>query len=89
MISAASSTKNDMGERDPEGHQTKKDDRWHFVMKQQISEDEDNSLLHTVTTNAADAQNKTKPEAQLHGQEDVFFAESGYWGVHKSQEVKV
>lgn len=33
LISAPSSTKNDSGERDPEMHQTKKGNQWHFGMK--------------------------------------------------------
>ena len=33
LISAPSSTKNDQGERDPEMHQTKKGNQWHFGMK--------------------------------------------------------
>ena len=33
LIAAPSSTKNDRGERDPEMHQTKKGNQWHFGMK--------------------------------------------------------
>ena len=33
LIAAPSSTKNDKGERDPEMHQTKKGNQWHFGMK--------------------------------------------------------
>ena len=33
IIAAPSSTKNAEGERDPEMHQTKKDNQWHFGMK--------------------------------------------------------
>ena len=33
LIAAPSSTKNDKGERDPEMHQTKKGNQWHFDMK--------------------------------------------------------
>jgi IS5 family transposase len=33
LIAAPSSTKNDKGDRDPEMHQTKKSNQWHFGMK--------------------------------------------------------
>ena len=33
LIAAPSSTKNSSGERDPEMHQTKKGNQWHFGMK--------------------------------------------------------
>ena len=33
LIAAPSSTKNSRGERDPEMHQTKKGNQWHFGMK--------------------------------------------------------
>ncbi len=33
IVAAPSSTKNAEGERDPEMHQTKKGNRWHFGMK--------------------------------------------------------
>ena len=53
IIAAPSSTKNAEGERDPEMHQTKKGNRWHFGMKAHISVDADSGLVHTVTTTAA------------------------------------
>ena len=36
LIAAPSSTKNSSGERDPEMHQTKKGNQWHFGMKAHI-----------------------------------------------------
>ena len=38
LIAAPSSTKNDKGERDPEMHQTKKGNQWHFGMKAQMGQ---------------------------------------------------
>ena len=40
IIAAPSSTKNRSGERDPEMHQTKKGNEWHFGMKVHIGVDE-------------------------------------------------
>ena len=50
IIEAPSSTKNADGERDPEMHQTKKGNQWHFGMKAHIGVDVDSGLVHTVTT---------------------------------------
>ncbi len=50
IIAAPSSTKNQQGERDPEMHQTKKGNQWHFGMKAHIAVDADSGLVHTVTT---------------------------------------
>jgi len=36
LIAAPSSTKNSSGERDPEMHQTKKSNQWHFGIKAHI-----------------------------------------------------
>lgn len=48
IISAPSSTKNQAGARDPEMHQTKKGNEWHFGMKVHIGVDADSGLVHTV-----------------------------------------
>jgi len=88
LISAPSSTKNDKGERDPEMHQTKKGNQWHFGMKAHIGVDADSGLVHTVTTTAANAHDITQAAELLHGQEEVVFADSGYRGVHKREEVQ-
>ncbi len=53
IIAAPSSTKNEGSTRDPEMHQTKKGNQWHFGMKAHIAVDADSGLVHTVTTTAA------------------------------------
>jgi IS5 family transposase len=88
LISAPSSTKNDQGERDPEMHQTKKGNQWHFGMKAHIGVDADSGLVHTVTTTAANAHDVTQAAALLHGQEEVVFADSGYRGVERRAEIQ-
>ena len=88
LISAPSSTKNDSGLRDPEMHQTKKGNQWHFGMKAHIGVDADSGLVHTVTTTAANAHDITQAHALLHGEEEIVFADSGYRGVHKREEIQ-
>ncbi len=49
IIAAPSSTKNKSDERDPEMHQTKKGNQWHFGMKAHIGADAASGLVHSVT----------------------------------------
>jgi len=78
LIAAPSSTKNSSGERDPEMHQTKKGNQWHFGMKAHAGVDADSGLVHTVTTTAANAHDITQASELLHGEETDVFADSGY-----------
>ena len=66
LIAAPSSTKNDKGERDPEMHQTKKVNQWHFGTKAHIGVDVESGLVPTVTTTAANARDVTQTYAMLH-----------------------
>ena len=52
IVEAPSSTKNRAGERDPEMHQTKKGNQWHFGMKVHIGVDADTGLVHSMSTTA-------------------------------------
>ena len=88
LIAAPSSTKNGTGERDPEMHQTKKGNQWHFGMKAHIGVDAESGLVHTVTTTAANAHDITQAHALLHGEEEMVFADSGYRGVEKREEIQ-
>ena len=59
IIEAPTSTKNADGERDPEMHQTKKGNEWHFGMKAHIGVDVESGLTHTLVTTAANEANVT------------------------------
>jgi len=83
LIAAPSSTKNSTGERDPEMHQTKKGNQWHFGMKAHIGVDADSGLVHTVIGTAANANDVTQGHGLLHGEETVIFADAGYQGTTK------
>jgi IS5 family transposase len=86
LIAAPSSTKNEHGKRDPEMHQTKKANQWHFGMKAHIGVDADSGLVHTVVGTAANVNDVTQGHALLHGQEEVVFADAGYQGAMKRSE---
>ncbi len=88
LIAAPSSTKNQGGERDPEMHQTKKGNQWHFGMKAHIGVDADSGLVHTVVGTAANVNDVTQASALVHGEETDVFADAGYQGVAKREEVQ-
>lgn len=88
LLSAPSSTKNSTGERDPEMHQTKKGNQWYHGMKAHIGVDAESGLVHTVATTAANAHDITQAANLLHGEETDVFADSGYRGVDKREEVQ-
>ncbi|MCM3565715.1 IS5 family transposase [Hydrogenophaga intermedia] len=88
LIAAPSSTKNGSGERDPEMHQTKKGNQWHFGMKAHIGVDADSGLVHTVIGTAANVNDVTQAGALVHGQESDVFADAGYQGVSKREETR-
>jgi IS5 family transposase len=86
LIAAPSSTKNSTGERDPQMHQTKKGNQWHFGMKAHIGVDADSGLVHTVIGTAANVNDVTQGHGLLHGKETVVFADAGYLGAIKRPE---
>ena len=86
IISAPSSTKNEKKERDPEMHQTKKGNEWHFGMKMHIGVDESLGLIHTVETTAANEHDLNVAHKLLHGAEKRVWADAGYGGAEKRKE---
>jgi len=86
IISAPTSTKNKNGERDPEMHQTKKGNEWHFGMKMHVGVDESLGLIHSIATTAANAHDITQTDKLLHGKEKRVWGDAGYTGVEKREE---
>ena len=83
IIEAPSSTKNASGERDPEMHQAKKGEQWHFGMKAHIGADVDSGLVHTVVTTPANESDVAQVDQLLHGKEDVVHGDAGYIGAQE------
>ena len=86
LIAAPSSTKNQDGRRDPEMHQTKKGNQWHFGMKAHIAVDAASGLVHGVIGTAANVHDVTQAVALLHGEETTVWADAGYRGIEKRPE---
>jgi len=77
LIAAPSSTKNSGGQRDPEMHQAKKGNQWHFGMKAHVGVDADSGLVHSVVGTAANVNDVTQAHALVHGGESDVFADAG------------
>lgn len=88
IISAPSSTKNQSGKRDPEMHQTKKGNEWHFGMKMHIGVDDTLGLIHSIDTTAANVHDIVPSGKLLHGDEKRVFGDAGYRGIHRRDEHK-
>ena len=69
-------------------HQAKKGNQWHFGMKAHIGVDKDSGLVHTLRTTAANVSDISQTPALLHGQEQHVWADAGYVGVHKREDMQ-
>ena len=83
IIEAPSSTKNATGTRDPEMHQTKKGNNWHFGMKAHIGVDAETGLVHSLHATSANVHDLTPVEELLTGEENTIFADAGYRGAER------
>jgi IS5 family transposase len=86
IIAAPPSTKNAQKARDPEMHQTKKGNAWHFGMKAHVGTDLQ-GLVHTVVGTAANVADVACAHEVLHGEEKTASVDAGYTGVEKRPEV--
>ena len=86
LIAASPSTKNKDKKRDPEMHQSKKGNDWHFGLKAHIGVDAASGLVHTVIGTAGNVSDVTQAHALLHGDEIAAMGDAGYQGVEKRAE---
>jgi IS5 family transposase len=78
IIAAPPSTKNAERERDPEMHQTRKGQQWHFGMKLHIGVDSKTGLAHSAVVTAANVHDKHPLPQLLHGGEEEVYGDSAY-----------
>lgn len=80
IIAAPSSTKNAGNARDPEMHQTKKGNQWHFGMKVHIGVDSRTGLTHSASITSANVHDSQELPNLLHGKETRLYGDSAYIG---------
>jgi IS5 family transposase len=56
-------------------------------MKAHIGVDADSGLVHSLNATAANAADVTQAQHLLHGEETDVFADAGYTGVAKREEI--
>jgi len=88
LIAAPPSTKNQDKSRDPEMHQTKKGNEWHFGMKLHIGTDSKTGLIHSASVTAANVHDSHQVPNLLHGQETRFYGDSAYRGKAQRERLK-
>lgn len=88
LIAAPPSTKNKDKSRDPEMHQVKKANEWHFGMKLHIGADSKTGLVHSASVTAANVHDSHQVPNLLHGQETRFYGDSAYRGKAQRERLK-
>jgi len=78
IIAAPSSTKNAEGGRDPEMHQTKKGNEWHFGMKMHVGVDSQSKVIHSVVVTPANTADCKVMGQLLHGAERRVYGDQAY-----------
>lgn len=88
IINASPSTKNKDKARDPEMHQVKKGNEWHFGMKTHIGVDAGTGLVHSMTVTSANKHDITEASKLIREDDIVVYGDSGYLGIEKREEIK-
>ena len=88
IVEAPSSTKNQDRERDPEMHQTKKGNQWHYGMKVHIGVDAGTGYVHTITATAANVHDIEEAPKLLREDDTVGYGDAGYLGIQNRPEIK-
>lgn len=86
IIAAPPSTKNRERHRDPDAHQVKKGNTWHFGYKAHIGVDKETGLAHHVEVTGANVHDVTMVPKLLTGEETQVYGDSGYQGAEKREE---
>lgn len=87
-MEAPSSTKNASGSRDPEMHQTKKGNQWHFGTRCHSGEDAGSGYVHSATLAAAGVPDVCEAHGLVRDDDEFCYADAGWRGVARREEVR-
>ena len=87
LIAAPTSTKNKLGQRDPEMHSTKKGKQWYFGMKAHIGADAGTGYVHSLSVTGANIHDLDEAHHLIRPDDDVANLDAGYRGIDKRTEV--
>lgn len=86
FVESPSSTKNRDRDRDPEAHQSRKGNNWHFGHGAHIGADRDSGLVHTVVTTAANVSDISQAKECVRESDEEVYLDAGYVGLEKRPE---
>ncbi len=87
IIEAPSSTKNAKKSCDPEMHQTKKGNEWHFGMKMHVGVDAESGYVHTIEATSANVHDITVASRLMREDDKVVYGDSAYLGIEKRPKI--
>jgi len=87
IIEAPSSTKNSEGKRDPEMHQVKKGNQWHFGERLHIGTDAGTGYIHSVEVTAASVGERDIVPVLIREDDEVVYGDAGYCGIEKRESI--
>ena len=88
LIAAPPSTKNRDQSRDPQMHQSKKGNQWHFGMKLHIGTDSQTGLVHSASVTTGNVHDSQELPHLLHGAETRLYGDSAYRGREQRERLK-
>ena len=88
FVESPSSTKNASGRRDPDAHQAKKGQNWHFGYKLGVGSDARTGVPHSVRVDAANVSDLGQLPGLVRPADGEAWLDAGYTGVAKRPEVE-
>jgi len=88
FIESPSSTKNKEHARDPEAHQAKKGNNWHFGYKEHIGVDAETAIVHSMSVTPANVADIDQTNALLRDDDTDVWLDAGYTGADKREGAK-
>ena len=88
IVEAPTSTKNAEKRRDPEMHQVKKGNEWHFGERLHIGVDAGTGYVHSVEVTAANESERDVVAKLLRPDDEVMYGDAGYSGMAKRPEIQ-
>ena len=88
IIEAPTSTKNADKQRDPEMHQVKKGNEWHFGERLHIGVDAGTGYIHSMEVTPANINEREVVPRLIRPDDDVMYGDAGYTGLAKRPEIQ-
>lgn len=86
IIEAPTSTKNASKQRDPEMHQVKKGNEWHFGERMHVGVDAGTGYIHSLEVTPANRSERDIVPDLIRPDDEVMYGDAGYTGLAKREE---